>query len=410
MADSTTIVAIKARWLLPLVGAPVDGGVISIAGERIASVGENLSSSPVIDLGDVAILPGLVNAHTHLEFSELTAPLGLRGEPLPMWIRRVIDYRHSRTGDPQRSIEQGLLESLAAGVTMIGEIATSPWQSQRKAGPDCLVFQEHIGLSPDRLAIREAAALEHLQMPWPQSHAWPGLSPHAPYTVHLQLLERLVELASQYRVRLAMHLAESREELELLQSGTGPFHELLTGLGAWIPDVIPRGARPLDYLQRLAAAPRALVIHGNYLSRDEQQLLATSRDRMSVVYCPRTHDYFGHDDYPLAAMLAAGVHVALGTDSRASNPDLHLWSEARFVAERHKNVCPQTAVELATIRGAEALGLGGEVGTLEPGKLANLAIVRLGDQAHADPFEAALQSTNVRAIWRGQGVDSLVTL
>ena len=174
-----------------------------------------------------------------------------------------------------------------------------------------------------------------------------------------------------------MHLAESREELELLASGTGPFRRLLEDLGVWSPEVFPGGWRSLDYLQRLADAPAALVIHGNYLDREEVDFLADHRANMSLVYCPRTHAYFRHERYPLAEMLERGVNVALGTDSRASNPDLNMRAEMHFAAHAHPEIPPAKILEMATLCGARALGTDAEVGTLEPGKLANVALVKL---------------------------------
>src|SRR5205823_10181172 len=115
--------------------------------------------------------------------------------------------------------------------------------------------------------------------------------------------------------------------------------------------------RPLDYLQTLATAHRALVIHGNYLAADEIQLLAAHRDCMSVVYCPRTHAYFGHEHYPLSQMLAAGVRVAVGTDSRASNPDLRLLAELRYIARHHPAIPRDVILRQGTLAGAEALGI-----------------------------------------------------
>ena len=150
---------------------------------------------------------------------------------------------------------------------------------------------------------------------------------------------------------VALHLAETREELELLQSGTGPFVPMLQSFDAWHPDVIPRGTRPLDFLRALGQAHRALVIHGNYLNSEEITFLAALAARMSLVYCPRTHAYFGHEPYPLASLLAAGVNVAVGTDSRASNPDLDLWEELRYL-QRHFGdaVAPADVLRMATLR------------------------------------------------------------
>ncbi|HZN34991.1 MAG TPA: amidohydrolase family protein, partial [Pirellulaceae bacterium] len=193
-------------------------------------------------------------------------------------------------------------------------------------------------------------------------------------------------------VPVAMHLAETREELELLESHSGPLVEMLGSLGAWQPTALSRGLRPLDYLRTLATAHRALVIHGNYLAADEIEFAAAHRDRMSVVYCPRTHAFFRHEPYPLAKMRDAGVRVAVGTDSRASNPDLNLWSELRHIAEHHRGVSPDEILRMGTLAGAEALGLDGDLGSITPGKSARLVMASLpagGQAALAAILESA---------------------
>ncbi len=135
------------------------------------------------------------------------------------------------------------------------------------------------------------------------------------------------------------------------------------------------------------------MIHGNYLAPDEIEFLAGHADRLAVVYCPRTHERFGHPRYPLARMLATGVRVALGTDSRASNPDLSLLEELRHVARHHPEIEPSAVLELGTICGARALGQHREIGTLIGGKLANLTVVPLPDRKGHDPYELLFDST-----------------
>jgi cytosine/adenosine deaminase-related metal-dependent hydrolase len=205
--------------------------------------------------------------------------------------------------------------------------------------------------------------------------------------VHAAVFRSAVRLSRERRLPLAMHLAESREELELLDAGRGPLVERLRELDAWYPDAFSRGASPADYLRILSRAFRALVVHGNYLTRAEFAFLAEHSERMSVVYCPRTHRYFGHAPYPLAQMLETGVRVALGTDSRASNPDLDLWQEMRTVAREHADVSPAAVLELGTIHGARALGLESRLGSVEPGKAARFALVPLPEDASGDPYE-----------------------
>jgi cytosine/adenosine deaminase-related metal-dependent hydrolase len=198
-------------------------------------------------------------------------------------------------------------------------------------------------------------------------------------------MERIVKLAAERAAPVAMHLAESREELELLAAGTGPFRELLEERSMWDETAIPRGTRPLDYLHMLAESPRGLVVHGNYLDADEIEFLGQRRDTISVAYCPRTHAYFGHAKYPLDRMLAAGARVVLGTDSRASNPDLNLLADLRLAAQQFPQVSPETWLRMATLDGATALGLDAAYGNLAPGNLAN--IIAMPCSAADDPHE-----------------------
>jgi cytosine/adenosine deaminase-related metal-dependent hydrolase len=363
--------AIRARWVYPVDRPPLEGGIVTIAGGRIVSVGENTSGRPPRDLGDMALIPGLVNAHTHLEFSLLQQPLGRPGMPFADWIRQVIEFlRQSQPTSNDSAIYAGLVESQAAGVAAIGEIALR--QELPQADLPVVVFRELLGLAEDRVPLLEQMASEHLSAAG-AGHV--GLSPHAPYTVHPRLLKRACELSVQHKMPLAMHLAESREELELLKSHSGPLVELLQSFGAWHPNALPHATRPLDYLRTLATAHHSLVIHGNYLAADEIEFAAAHRDRLSVVYCPRTHAWFGHEPYPLAAMLSTGVRMAVGTDSRASNPDLNLWAELQHIAAHHLSVSTDEILRMGTLAGAEALQLDGELGSISPGKQARLAVV-----------------------------------
>jgi aminodeoxyfutalosine deaminase len=388
MSRSATSFALRARLVFPVEGPPLANGLITIAGPRIVAVGENLSSAPPIDLGHVAILPGLVNAHTHLEFSDLDAPLGEPGQPLPAWIEQVIAFRRASPPQGRSPLERGLEECRREGITALGEIQTQFVLDPQIEPPlDWFAFAEVIGGEPQRIEPLLAAARESLHSA-SGSRRRAGISPHAPYSVHPELFARLVELANQANAPVACHVAESREELEFLYDGSGGFQRLLEKLGiTWPAASIPRGTRPLDYLRVLARAPRALVIHGNYLADDEVALLA-AHEQIAVVYCPRTHRYFGHPRYPLPQLLAAGVEVALGTDSRASNPDLSLLAEMRYVATAFPEVSPAQVLELGTLAGARALGIAEDSGSLRPGKYANLAVIALADVPAPDSYES----------------------
>ncbi len=401
---------IRARWVVPVGQPPIADGVVTIADDRVVEVGNGTSDAVVRDLGDVILLPGLVNAHTHLEFSDLRLPLGEPRMPFAAWIGRVVEHRRAQAAaadgnasllEKRRAaaIAAGLAESSAAGVVAVGEIATAEWPTELDPeGPSAVggvIFRELLGLAGDRQAAIAATAEQHLAGSPPPG--WQhGLSPHAPYTVRPDLVARSCQLSVVTHAPIAMHLAESLAELELLASHSGELVELLRSLDAWHPATIPRGIEPADYLSMLAQAHRALVIHGNFLTPRDWRYLAERKGTMSVVYCPRTFAYFGHGRYPLAEMLAAGVRVAVGTDSQASNPDLSVLAELRQVARAHPELSPESILALGTLASAEALGIKPDFGSIEPGKLARFAVVPLGTEV-TDPVEWLLHGTDTSA-------------
>ncbi|QDT69126.1 Aminodeoxyfutalosine deaminase [Planctomycetes bacterium MalM25] len=453
--------ALRARLVCPVAAPPIEDGIVVIDGDRIERIGRQAPADvEVEDLGDVALMPGFVNAHCHLEFS-LARKVGRAGIALPNWIRQVIEKRPNakKIG---RAIASGLEESLRHGVTTVAEIARTETDAYRINGlsPRLILLQESIGFSQARATSALNAAEDRLEelstLLGPsdlngnghaaaalnghaangshetnghtsgyangQSNGFDdgrfeavgvrdeqrfrlGVSPHAPYTASPQLIRELVTVASTRGLPVAMHLAESPEELQLLSEGRGPFQEILEERGMWDPWVIGRGSTPLDYLRMLTRAPKSLVIHGNYLDYTELAMMARQAGAMSLVYCPRSHAHFKHRRYPLTEALALGVPVCLGTDGKASNPDLSMLSEMREAAARHPSVAPETILRMGTLTGAEALGLT-DVGALRPGALADLVSIPLPKKAKGRPDEllsAMLRSEDeeVEYVWLG---------
>jgi len=405
LAQSPMPRILLARWVFPVASPPMRDAAVTISQGRIISVGSPPRDVPIEDLGNVAVLPGLVNAHTHLEFSDLAGPIGRPGMGFVEWLGRVIQHRANAPALSRSPVEMGLRESAVHGVTTIGEIAQPGGTTDAYLASPCdgTVFLELIAPRVERVeaALEDAGRQVHKIGQWQ-----PGLSPHAPYTVHPELLSRAVDLSVEHELPLTMHLAESREEIDFLCDGRGMLRELLESRGVWDPTARPRGARPLDELRELSRAHRALVVHGNYLDDEEIDFLGRQRRQMAVVYCPRTHARFGHARYPLQKLLAVGAIVALGTDSRASAPDLSLLAEMRHVAHAFPAMSRATILEIGTLGGARALGVDTQIGTLQPGKWANLAVVALPEDAMADPHELLLDTAgDVVATWfRGNRV------
>ena len=362
----------SARWIVPVTSPPIHGGWIRLQDGLIVELGESGCPAGASDLGDVAILPGLVNAHTHLEFSDCEQPLGTENMPLADWIGHVIRSRGvTTTLQKTAAIKLGIEECISAGVRLIGEIATPPLNYASVVGSsiDYVAFAEVLGLNDSRSAERLVAAEDHNSN---SEHG--GWSPHAPYSTTWLTIEDTVRRARQTGLPLAMHVAESPDERELIQHGTGKFAKSLKAIGVWQDGLFPWNNRSFPHLiQLLSKAPRSLLIHCNDLRNEEIEELAQHGD-MSVVYCPRTHAYFGHSEHPCVRMMERGVRVALGTDSRASNPDLNLWGEVQFLLNRRSDIEPQNVLKMATANGADALGKE-RFGRIEKGCTPGLGIV-----------------------------------
>ena len=394
-------VTITCRSILPLQGPPLERGWLRIGRGRIEGIGRRRPSGLVIDLGDAIILPGLVNAHTHLEFSDLTAPLPA-GSNLTDWIEELVRLRRARlpgAAEETRlatALSAGLQESAAAGVTALGEIATAvPAQGYPPHGPRVRLYREGLGWKPTAtfqgLVARD---LNHLR------HALGGLSPHAPYSVSAGLGGWLVRTAVAGHLPVAMHLAESRAEAEFVATGGGPFQDLLAGLGVWPVSPAPRLQSAADWISQLARAPRGSVVHGTFLDETALSRLIRHRDRLCLVVCPRTTLRLAGALPALVQWRQAGIRLAVGTDSRASNPDLSILAECRTLVEAGM-MSPAEALRTATRGGAWALLLEHRCGQLAVGRPADFIVLQ-APPGHADPPVAALDpATRVVATVRG---------
>ncbi len=357
-------------WLLNPGEAARQNIRVTVHGDHITDV------TPVADdqraeILPVALLPRLLNAHTHLEFSTLSQPLA-PSTPFTDWIQSVIRHRRQHAGESADGTAAGLAESFRNGTAFVGEITTAATtEAYRDARVNVLSFRELIGLLPEHIDAQLAAAARHLSDSTTSSIRR-GLSPHAPYSVHPELFAATVDLARHYDVPVAMHLAETRDELLLLDCGSGPFVEFLTSLNLWRPNVLRPNSAPLHYLQKLAEVPGSLAIHGNYFN-DAELTFLTRNPQVATVYCPRTHNYFGHSPHPWLRLLKEGATVVIGTDSRASNPDLSVWKELQFLARMPNTLPWPQLLELATTKAAHVFGR--QPQRLRPGQSADGLLV-----------------------------------
>lgn len=393
-----------ARWVLPVEEPPIENGEVVVEDGRIAAVRPRRApANECRDFGEAVLMPGLVNAHTHLEYTALRG--FLEDVPFFPWIRALTAAKtHLDADDWLWSARLGALECLASGITTIGDNTDAGVTMPVAVGVGLrgVIFQELFGIDDrepiqpimDALAAK-ITALRRLGT----AQVGVGVSPHALYTIRPALFDAVNEFVRRESLPTSIHVAESPAESALTERGEGPFAEMFARRGLqWdIPHVTPT-----HYAADLGAlGPQALAVHCVHQTEDDTALLA--RSGAAVVHCPKSNAKLGAGIAPLARWLRTpGLRVALGTDSAVSNNTLDLFEEMRFallLQRAHRGdteaVTAHQIVRLATLGGAGALGLDALTGSLAPGKQADLIAVRLS-AAHTmpatDPYAALVYS------------------
>ena len=379
---------IRSRWVLPIDRPPIEGGWIETVGGRIVGVGRGSPPARAQDLGDVAILPGLVNAHTHLELSWMAGrvpPAGAMDE----WIRALMRVR--RDGPPGGAAAEAgaALEAArsmrATGTVLVGDISNSLTTAGvlREAGLGGVVFHELIGFSASAPAslVREAwrrvdECAGRLLTSATESGIHADTPPidfsvvaHAPYSVSPALFSEIVR--NTRAAPLSVHLGESSEEIEFLRTGGGPIGALLESLGVWSDTWRVPACDPVQYMAELGyLRPGLMAVHAVHLTDSALERLRQAG--AVVVTCPRSNEWVGAGPPRLAHFYAAGVPVAVGTDSLASTSSLNMFEELSEMRRIAPEVAAASILESATRIGARALGQGRDYGTIAPGKRAAL--------------------------------------
>ncbi len=372
---------LPAAWVAPMDRPPFRYGADLIDGNRIADVGAAAALSDrhpdaeTDDLGDVVLVPGLVNAHTHLELSLLK-----QAEPptsLADWLIRLLSRARGNPAHASRdvlaAVGEGVAQCLRFGVTTVGDVSAQfPFTRPllRKSPLRVVSYGEVRAMATRRplTSPRIAAAADRSEE---AGKLTVGLTPHAPYSVEIDGYRECVRVATEHGMPLATHLAESTDEAPFLEHHAGRFRELWERIGGWDEHVPRFAGGPVRFAKAVGLLDvPTLLAHVNYVDDAELDLLATSR--ASVVYCPRTHAYFGHAPHRWREMLARGINVAIGTDSCASSPDLNPLDDARLLRRLAPDLDPLAIWRMATLRAARALGVDASAGTLTAGKAADI--------------------------------------
>ena len=392
----------RARWVLPVARPPIEHGWVLVEDARVAADGGDADGVPeaaAAETVDGVILPGLVNAHTHLELSWMRDQVP-PAPAMPQWVERLMALRRTVGHEPEEPIREAVLEVRASGTALVGDITNTfaAYEPLADSELSAAIFRELLGFAVDDPEVPIRAAQEQMQALTPMAWLRPSIVPHAPYSVSPALLRAIGEAAGD--APLSIHLAESAEEVEFLERGEGAWRDLLTRLGVWSESWRAPGVRPVDYIASLGLlTPRLIAVHCVQLTDEELRRLAAAG--ATVVTCPRSNRWTGAGLPPVGRFYASGVRVAIGTDSLASVEDLNLFAELALIRELAPDVPACALIESATRHGADALGFGGELGTIERGKRAELIAVTL--PAHVDDVEeylvAGVAPRNVR--WLG---------
>ena len=376
---------IRARTVVPMGGDPIENGAVIVNGSKIADVGRfddirRDHRADLLDLGESVLLPGLINAHCHLDYTVLRGKISPH-QSFADWIR-AINAEKAQLSDQDYidSINAGFAEARRFGTTTIANLTAFPHLIAAIKEPvRTWWFGELIDArNPEKADQIVDDAFAHLKS---ASH-W-GLAPHAPFTASLRLYARCEEIARRHDTLLTTHLAESSDEMLMYRDGTGSMFDFLKTLGRPMDDC--GRETPLSrFLRTRTIDERWIVAHLNELDAGDFDLLANA-PKFHIVHCPRSHSFFQHPPFALRRLRQLGFNICLGTDSLASNSDLSLFAEMRELLRKHPSVSPQETLEMVTTNGAAALGQRGSIGCLKPGAYGDM--IALPASAAGDIYE-----------------------
>jgi cytosine/adenosine deaminase-related metal-dependent hydrolase len=376
------VIRYHALWVVPISGSPIRDGWVTVDGGRVAALGQRRAApaSDERDLGDVALMPGLVNAHTHLELSYLRDAVPPSSSFVD-WIRSVIAAQRQRPAPAASvillSVNRAIEEAAACGTVLVGDISNTlvTFGPLARSSLAAIVFNEVIRFNGADAASVVEQASRQLEALRPTDLVRTSLAAHAPYSVSPLVFHEIRRAIDRDPLaRCSVHLSESAEEVEFIRTGQGPWRAMLEELGSWDPSWVPPCVSPVQYLDDSGFLDeRVLAVHGVQMTSSDLARLAARRT--TLVTCPRSNRYTGAGAPPLEAFYASGVRVAVGTDSLASAPSLNVFDELAAMRALAPTVPASALLDSATRQGARALGFESQFGSIEPGKRSRLLAV-----------------------------------
>ena len=392
---------VRARTVVTMDGPPIENGAVVISGDRVLDVGKfpevsgRHAGEEIVDLGEQALLPGLINAHCHLDYT------CLRGKIPPQksfanWIRAInAEKAKLSEQDYLASIADGFAEAKGFGTTTIANLTAFP-ELIPQVNPPIRTwwFAELIDVrNPNRTSDLVELAIDAMKRAR-DSGGGIGLAPHALFTASANLYRRCEEIAQCENILLTTHLAEAREEMSMFHDASGPLYEFLKSIGRDMSDC--GHETPFAWFAKIAGAPAGrtlitewIVAHLNELAESDFELLEESTSKLHVVHSPRSHAYFGHSRFPFERLRSLGFNICLGTDSLASNEDLSLFAEMRAFQRSEPAFSPKEVLEMVTGNAALGLGKPQALGRIHANRFADLIAIPCSETA--DVFEEILE-------------------
>jgi len=410
----------RSPYILPIDTPPIRDGAIKIKKNKIVAISKfgdlaKARKDRLIYLDDCIIVPGFVNSHTHLELSCLKGVIKER-KSFSKWIIEVIEAKKKLSEkDYEKSIKNGILESIKGGITCFGDISgtgLSP-KIMKKLGVRGISFHEVIGFKEKEAwdifyTFIMKIAISQILYSGKEEILSIGISPHSPYSVSHKLFKLSCNLAKRLNLPVSTHLSETEDEVRFLKNGNGPLRKLLLDLGSFENSWKPPACSPLKYLDSLNVLnPNISIVHFNFF--DKADLGIAKKSNIKVIFCPKSNnEWFSRKSSPLIVCLEKSIPISIGTDSLASNNAYNMFDEMRMVKSLYPSLPAKKILQMATIGGAFCLRLKNKIGSLRPGKLADFIAIKIPEKIKSKDLpeyivseakEVSLSVINGRAVY-----------